>query len=110
MSSPVTTARSWSVFQGGKSLQMAGFGLGALGLAGTAVRAFLPDGAAVALHAYIIAFAYWLGLALAAILLLGIWHAAKAKWVVAIRRPVEIIAATVPLFAVLFVPLALGMK
>ena len=110
MSSPVTTPRSWPVFQGGKSLQMGGFGLGALGLAGTAARAFLPDGARVALHAYVIAFAYWLGLALAAILLLAIWHAAKAKWVVAIRRPVEIIAATVPLFLVLFVPIVLGMK
>ena len=106
----MTNTRSWPVFQGGKSLHMAGFGLGALGLAGTAARAFLPDGARVALHAYVIAFAYWLGLALAAILLLGIWHAAKAKWVVAIRRPVEIIAATVPLFLLLFVPIVLGMK
>ncbi|MEO6950345.1 MAG: hypothetical protein ABI321_00925 [Polyangia bacterium] len=110
MSAPATQNRTWPVFEGGKSLQMAGFGLGVLGLAGTAARAFMPDGTRIALHSYVIAYAYWVGLALAAGLLLAIWHAAKAKWVVAIRRPVEIMAATMPIFLVLFVPIALGMK
>ena len=103
--------KSFPVFQGGGTLRSAGLGLGVLGLAATAGRAFMgEDGGRVALHAYTIAFAYWLGLALAALILLGIWHAAKAKWVVAVRRPVEIIASTMPLFAVLFVPLVIGMK
>jgi hypothetical protein len=111
MSAPVVKPRNWVPFQGGKSLQMAGFGLGVVGLGLTAVRSFLGEGGArIALHAYIIAFAYFLGLSLAALLLLGIWHAAKAKWVVAIRRPVEVIGATAPLFLVLFVPIVLGMK
>jgi hypothetical protein len=103
--------KSWPVFQGGGAIKSAGLGLGVLGLAATAGRAFVGEGGVrVALHAYTIAFAYFLGLALAALLLLGIWHAAKAKWVVSIRRPVEIIASTTPLFALLFIPIALGMK
>jgi hypothetical protein len=67
-------------------------------------------GAKIAFHAYLIGFTYWLGLALAALILLCIWHAAKAKWPVAIRRPVEVFASVLPLFLVLFVPLVLGMK
>ena len=85
--------------------------VGVAGLALTAARGFMGEGgASVALHGYLVGFAYWFGLALASLVLLGIWHAAKAKWVVAIRRPVEIFASTVPIFALLFVPIALGMK
>ncbi len=43
-------------------------------------------------------------------MLLCIWHAIKAKWVVAIRRPVEIMSSTMPLFVILFIPIALCMK
>jgi len=103
--------KTWPVFRGGKTLMGAGAGVGVIGLGLTAARAFLGEGGTkVALHAYLVGFAYWFGLALAALVLLGIWHAAKAKWVVAIRRPVEIFASTVPLFALLFVPIILGMK
>jgi hypothetical protein len=103
--------KAWPTFQGGKGLRAAGLGVGVLGLAATAGRAFMgADGAKVAIHAYLVAYAYWLGLALAALILLCIWHAAKAKWVVAIRRPVEIIASTMPLFVVLFIPIVACMK
>ena len=103
--------KTWPTFQGGSGLRAAGLGLGALGLAATVGRAFIgDDGLRVALHAYIIAFAYWLGLALAALLLLAIWHAIKAKWVVAIRRPLEVFAYTIPLFAILFIPIVVFMK
>ena len=39
-----------------------------------------------------------------------IFHAFGAKWMVVLRRPLEAMATTVALFAVLFVPIALGMK
>jgi hypothetical protein len=104
-------ARSWPVFQGAATLKAAGLGLGVVGLGLTAARGFVGEGGVkIAYHAYLIAFAYWLGLALAALLLLCIWHAAKAKWPVAIRRPVEIFASTIPLFLLLFIPIVLGMK
>ena len=103
--------KSWPAFQGGQTLKMAGIGAGVLGLAATAGRAFVGEGGTtIALHAYLVAFAYWLGLALGALILLCIFHATKARWPVAIRRPIEVFAATLPLFAVLFVPIALGMK
>ena len=103
--------KTWPTFQGGSTLRAAGLGVGALGLAATAARGFVGEGGArIALHAYLIAFAYWLGLALAALLILAIWHTVKAKWVVAIRRPVEVMASTMPLYLVLFIPIIVGMK
>jgi hypothetical protein len=103
--------KTWPEFKGGQQLRTIGLGVGVLGLAATAGRAFMGEnGTSVALHAYLVAFAYWLGLALAALLLLCIFHASKAKWPVAIRRPIEVFAATMPLFALLFVPIVLGMK
>ena len=35
---------------------------------------------------------------------------AKGKWPVAIPRPIEMFAAALPLFALLFIPIVLGMK
>ena len=56
------------------------------------------------------AFVYWVGIALGALILLGALHAAKARWPVVLRRFLETIPQTLPLFAVLFVPIALGMR
>jgi hypothetical protein len=76
--------------------------VGVAGLAATAVRGNLK----IALFSYLVAFAYWLGLALGALLLVMIWRAAKSKWPVVTRRVFEVMAATVSLFAVLFLPIA----
>jgi hypothetical protein len=46
---------------------------------------------------------------MASLLLLMIFHAFKAKWMVIIRRPLEAMAVTVGLFAVLFIPIVVGM-
>ena len=103
--------KTWPEFQGGKTLQMGALVAGVGGLAATAARAFMGDnGGAVAAHAYLIAYAYWFAICLAGLVLLCIFHAAKAKWPVAIRRPLELIASVMPLFAVLFVPIIVAMK
>jgi hypothetical protein len=63
-----------------------------------------------ALAAYLVAFAYWLGIALGALILLGALHAAKARWPVVLRRFLETIPQVIPLFALLFLPIALGLR
>jgi hypothetical protein len=78
-----------------------GLGLTALGAAGNPRQA---------LASYLVAFVYWLGLALGALIMLGAFHASKARWPVVLRRFLETIPLTIPLFAVLFVPIALGLK
>jgi hypothetical protein len=63
-----------------------------------------------ALFAYLVAFVYWLGIVLGALILLGALHATKARWPVVLRRFLETVPTSIALFVVLFVPIALGMK
>jgi hypothetical protein len=63
-----------------------------------------------ALLAYLVAFVYWLGLAIGSVTLVLAHHAAGAKWNVTLRRLNETAGAAIPLFLLLFVPLLLGAK
>jgi hypothetical protein len=104
-SSPVQMER----FAGGRSWLVAGGGLG-LVLLLASLGGFAVDPKAAA-YSYLVAFVYWCGIAFASVLLLQIFHATRAKWMVLLRRPVEVMGATMPLFVLLFIPVAfLGMK
>lgn len=63
-----------------------------------------------ALAGYLVGFAYWASLVLAALILLMIFHASHARWLVAARRPLEAMAGVVPVLALLFLPIALGLR
>src|SRR4051794_2954087 len=102
-------ARTFPTFGGGRRAMVVGGLSGVVGLAATAARGFMgEDGARTALYSYLTAYAYWLGLALAALVMLMIFHAAHARWMTVLRRIMESFAATNILFLVLFVPIALG--
>ena len=58
-----------------------------------------------AAFSYLAAFSAWLSVALGALLMVMIAHLSGASWFVALRRSAETAAATLPLFALLFVPL-----
>lgn len=62
-----------------------------------------------ALFGWLFAWAYWGGIGVASLVLLGTQHASRARWVVVIRRALEVMAATIPLLAALFVPIAIGL-
>jgi hypothetical protein len=94
------------LFTGGRRLALAAGGAGVVGLAVTALGGVLAPERA--LHAYLVAFTYWLGIALGALVLLGALHASNARWGVVVRRFIEHVPAALPLFLVLFVPLVLG--
>src|SRR4051794_4080028 len=47
---------------------------------------------------------------MASVILLMIFHATHARWMVILRRPVEAMAASVPIFLLLFIPIIFGMK
>jgi hypothetical protein len=59
---------------------------------------------------YLVAYAFGVTIALSGLAFLMIGHVTHATWVVAIRRLLEAIAGTVPLFAILFVPIVLCAK
>lgn len=95
-------------FQGGTRLAGIAAAVAAAGLGLTAAGAAADPRQALA--SYLVAFVYWLGVALGALILLGALHAAKARWPVVLRRFLETIPQVIPLFALLFVPIALGLK
>jgi hypothetical protein len=59
---------------------------------------------------YLVAYAFAATIALSGLAFLMMGHVTHASWIVAIRRVLEAIAGTVPLFAVLFVPIVLSAK
>ena len=93
---------------GARARNLAG-AVGAAGLALTLLGGIVGDPRR-ALYAYLVAFVYWLGLALGALILLGAFHAASAKWPVVLRRFLEQLPASLPVFVVLFLPILIGMR
>lgn len=59
-------------------------------------------------RSYLTGYTFWVGLALGSIPLILLHHLVGGAWGYAIRRPLEAAALTVPLMAVLFLPIALG--
>jgi hypothetical protein len=86
----------------GASLLLAAVGLVLLaaGFSGDAGRAWF---------AYLNAWLFGTSIAAGALLLNMTGHAAKASWMVVTRRSTEAVADTLPLFALLFVPIAIGL-
>ena len=92
---------------GGKWLTLGG-GVGLLLLILTFVGA--AGNPQVAYFSYLTAFTYWAGISMSSVILLMIFHATHARWMTIIRRPIEAMAVSVPIFLVLFIPVILGMK
>lgn len=96
-------------YSGGRRLVRAAALVGVAGLAITALGGAV-SGPQRALYAYLVAFLYWLGIAVGALILLGSLHASNARWSVVLRRFLEHVPAVIPLFVLLFVPIVLGRR
>ncbi len=95
-------------FQGGRRVLAIPGAIGAAGLLLTLLGGLADPRRA--LFGYLVAYAWGLGIVLGALILLGVFHASSARWAVVLRRFVESVPLSLPLYAVLFVPLALGMR
>ncbi len=60
-------------------------------------------------QAYLVAFNFWHGLVLGSMALLMVQHLSGGAWGVVIRRPLEAAVSTMPVMAVLFLPIIPGM-
>jgi hypothetical protein len=107
-SNPQAPAVDLAPFRGGGRWMVGG------GVAGLVFLILSFIGMAVspreAFYSYLVAFAYWCGIAMASVILLMIFHATHARWMTVLRRPVEVMASSVFVFIFLFIPLAIGMK
>jgi hypothetical protein len=59
---------------------------------------------------YLTAFIYFLSIALGALFFVLLHHATRAGWSVVVRRAAESLAGTLPVFALLFVPVVMGAR
>ncbi len=107
--SPTVSSLKVEPFRGGSSWMMGGGIVGLLFVIITAAVALATD-SKEAFYSYLVAFAYWAGIAFASVILLMCFHATHARWMTILRRPVEVMAATMVVFVVLIVPIWLGMK
>ncbi|MBC8042799.1 MAG: hypothetical protein IAF08_05065 [Rhizobacter sp.] len=60
-------------------------------------------------HAYLVAFVFWVTLGLGGLFFTMLHHLVGADWSVVVRRISECLMITLPLMAILFIPIALGM-
>lgn len=83
-----------------------------VGLAATVVcilgALVAPDGRAQFFRAYLAAYLFYLGIGLGGLVLTMIYHLTGGAWGFLVRRILEAQARTLPLLAVLFVPIACG--
>jgi hypothetical protein len=90
-----------------RRVQRAGLvvGLAALGVCGLAAVVSPQQ----FFRSYLVAYLFWFGLALGSMAILMIHHVAGGAWGAVIRRLLEGATRTLPLMALLFLPLVLGM-
>jgi hypothetical protein len=81
----------------------------AVGIAGlllALMAAMLADHGMVRFaHAYTTSYAYWLSIALGGLFFVIGTHLFKGGWCVVVRRPAEVLGASMPYLAILFVPI-----
>ncbi|MCP3164790.1 hypothetical protein [Myxococcus qinghaiensis] len=94
-------------YTGTPKLMIPAFGAGALGILATLAIFFLTDAKGAAAHSYLLAFAYWVGISVAFTIMVAIFHTAKAKWLIVLRRTMETGASVIPIFLLLIIPVIL---
>src|SRR5688572_17772001 len=74
-----------------------------------AILGFFVSGVDRFFQAYLVAYVFWMGVVLGSMALLMVQHLSGGAWGVVIRRPLEAAVRTMPIMAVLFVPIIFGM-
>lgn len=88
-------------------LQGKALAVGLLGGVGVAIWAFLDSRQFY--QSYLLGYLFWLSISLGSLGLVMLHHLVGGGWSFLLRRPLEAAARTVPLMALLFVPVLLGM-
>jgi hypothetical protein len=89
-------------------LRNIGIGMLALGILGSAVGFFAGTPKAF-FHSYLIGYMFWFSIATGSLAILMIQHLTGGGWAYVIRRSLEAAAKTLPLLAILAIPIVLGM-
>ena len=79
-------------------------------LAGLGIGGGMALGGELKAFSYLTAYIFWLGVSLGALFFVLLFNLARAGWSTAIRRIVENMAMTLPLMALLFIPILMNME
>jgi hypothetical protein len=90
-----------------RRVRLPALAVGLLGLAACLLGAFLDPGAFF--PSYLFGYLFWLGIALGSLAIVMLYHLVGGSWGFPIRRLLEAAAMTLPLLALLFVPLLFGL-
>lgn len=74
-----------------------------------AVAGVFMSGADRFYQAYLVAYTFWMGVVLGSLALLMVQHLSGGVWGIVLRRPFEAVVRTLPVMAVLFIPIVFGM-
>ena len=88
-------------------IQRFGMGVAVVGVVGT-LAGFLWQGQERFFQAYLVAYTFVFGIVLGSMALLMVQHLSGGAWGVVIRRPLEAAVRTMPIMALLFLPIAFG--
>ncbi len=89
-------------------IQQRSFKIGVVGLVICIVWAFFNPGQFF--HSYLLAYIFWIGIALGSFALLMVQYLSGGVWGLVIRRLLEAATRTFPLLVLLFLPLVLGLR
>ncbi len=93
---------------GARSFGWTAIVVGVVALIAAALLAKMGDGGLERFgFAYVLNYAYFLSISLGALCIVLVTHIFRASWVVVIRRIAEVMAANMPVMAVLFIPILL---
>lgn len=74
-----------------------------------AVAGFFMSGPDRFYQAYLVAYTFWMGVVLGSLALLMVQHLSGGVWGIVLRRPFEAAVRTLPVMALLFIPIVFGM-
>ena len=61
-------------------------------------------------QAYLVAYTFWMGVVLGSLAILMVQHLSGGAWGIVLRRPLEAAVKTLPMMALLFLPIVFGMQ
>lgn len=102
------TAQTYTAPESVSRLSQRGIVAGAIGLIACGIA--WAGNSQQFFHAYLIGYLLVLGAALGSLGLLMVQHMSGGKWGIVLRRPFEAAARTIPLLAVFFLPIFLGVE
>ncbi|MCJ8329389.1 MAG: hypothetical protein HRT89_13700 [Lentisphaeria bacterium] len=94
----------------GEGLKKTLYTVGVAGLILTLILGFTGDGQRAVFFSYLTSFMFWLTIALGALFFIMVHHLVGARWPIVLRRIFENLSCTIPIMAILFIPIILGME